>query len=96
MENKLKKCPFCGKDAVTIGVFDRKGEYFGEPGCEYEANPCDGIYYGLCHQNFGECIIAAGDTYHHAMGGVLFGTAEKAANAWNSGIEHAAKLAAND
>lgn len=92
MKNELKKCPFCGKNAVHVGVFDKKCEYYGEPGCSYESNPYDGLYYGLHHQGRGDCILATGDIHCNVMGGVLFNTAEEAANAWNSGIERAAKF----
>lgn len=77
----LKPCPYCKKEAVSIGVHDNEGNYKGEPGCEYESHPWSGLCYGLHHwDGFGECIFCSDD---HVMGGILFDTAEEAAEAWN-------------
>lgn len=78
----LKKCPFCGKKAVYIGVCDDEGNHHGELGCEYESDPWSGLSYALFHAGWGECILCTNDD---VMGGVLFDTAEEAADAWNGG-----------
>lgn len=80
-EAKLKPCPFCGrKDAVTISVCDDEGNYHGELGCEYEQKPWSGLSYCLAHEGWGTCILC---TDNETMGGILFDTAEDAAEAWN-------------
>lgn len=78
---KLKKCPFCGKQAVYIGVCDDEGNYHGQIGCEYESDPWSGLSYALMHEGWGECILCTND---EVMGGVLFDTAEEAADTWNN------------
>lgn len=77
---KLKNCPFCGKQAVYIGVCDDEGNYHGQIGCEYESDPWSGLSYALMHKGWGECILCTND---EVMGGVLFDTAEEAADTWN-------------
>lgn len=77
---KLKNCPFCGKQAVYIGACDDEGNYHGQIGCEYESDPWSGLSYALMHKGWGECILCTND---EVMGGVLFDTAEEAADAWN-------------
>ena len=78
---KLKNCPFCGKQAVYIAVCDDEGNYHGQIGCEYENDPWSGLSYALMHEGWGECILCTSD---EVMGGVLFDTAEEAADAWNN------------
>lgn len=78
---ELKPCPFCGrKDAVTISVCDDEGNYHGELGCDYESDPWSGLSYALAHEGWGTCILC---TDNEPMGGILFDTAEDAADAWN-------------
>ena len=78
---ELKPCPFCGrKDAVTISVCDDEGNYHGEIGCDYEQDPWSGLSYALAHEGWGRCILC---TDNEPMGGILFDTAEDAAEAWN-------------
>ena len=79
---KLKKCPFCGKQSVYIGVCDDEGNYHGRIGCEYESDPWSGLSYSLRHEGWGECILC---TDGEVMGGVLFDTAEEAVKTWNRG-----------
>ena len=83
---ELKNCPFCGKNKVFIGVHDDEGNYHGLLGCEYESDPWSGLSYALHHDGWGECILCSSGDYH-IMGGVLFDTAEEAANAWNRRAE---------
>ena len=79
--SELRPCPFCGrKDAVTIKVFDDEGNYRGELGCEYEQNMRGDSFYALVHEGWGTCILC---TDNEVMGGILFYTAEDAAEAWN-------------
>jgi len=86
---KLKECPFCKKDAVTIGVHDDEGNYHGELGCEYESNPWSGLCYGLHHwDGWNECILCSDEG---VMGGVLFDTPEDAKNEWNKIISSTEK-----
>lgn len=47
---ELKKCPFCGKNAVYIGVCDDEGNFHGRLGCEYEQDPWSGLSYDLHHE----------------------------------------------
>lgn len=78
---ELKPCPFCRrKDAVTISVCDDEGNYHGEIGCDYEQDPWSGLSYALAHEGWGSCILC---TDNEPMGGILFDTAEDAAEAWN-------------
>lgn len=74
-------CPMCGKYAVHIGVHDDEGNYKGEPGCEYEEDPWSGLSYALHHEGWGSCLLCTSDT-DEPMGGVLFDTAEEAAEEW--------------
>lgn len=80
----LKKCPFCKKSAVFVGVHDDEGNYHGNLGCEYERNPWSGLSYALHHEGWGDCILCTDDT-EQTMGGVLFDTAEEAIEEWNKG-----------
>ena len=82
---KLKKCPFCKKNAVFVGVHDDEGNYHGNLGCEYEQNPWSGLSYALHHEGWGDCILCTDDT-EQTMGGVLFDTAEEAIKEWNDGL----------
>ena len=79
---ELKRCPFCGKNAVYIGVCDDEGNFHGRLGCEYEQDPWSGLSYDLHHEGWGECILCT-DGDNQSMGGVLFDTAEEAVEAWN-------------
>ena len=79
----LKKCPFCKKQAVFIGVHDDEGNYHGPIGCEYEEDAWSGLSYALHHEGWGDCILCTDGTYS-LMGGVLFDTAEEAADEWNT------------
>lgn len=81
----LKICPFCKKRAVFIGVHDDEGNYKGRPGCEYEQDPWSGLSYALHHEGWGDCILCT-DGAETVMGGVLFDTAEEAADEWNKGV----------
>lgn len=83
---ELKPCPFCKKNAVFIGVHDDEGNYHGQLGCDYESNPWSGLSYALHHEGWGDCILCTDDT-EQLMGGVLFDTAEEAAEEWNRGAE---------
>ena len=75
------KCPYCQKDAVSIGVYDDEGNYRGELGCEYESNPWSGLSYAVNHwDGWGECLLCSDE---HPMGGMLFDTPEEAVTAWN-------------
>lgn len=65
---------------MYIGVCDDEGNYHGQIGCEYESDPWSGLSYALMHKGWGECILCTND---EVMGGVLFDTAEEAADAWN-------------
>lgn len=80
---ELKRCPFCGKNAVYIGVCDDEGNFHGRLGCEYEQDPWSGLSYDLHHEGWGECILCT-DGDNQSMGGALFDTAEDAIEAWNS------------
>ena len=79
---ELKPCPFCKKKAVYITVHDDEGNYHGLPGCDYESNPWSGLSYALHHEGWGDCILCS-DGDELVMGGVLFDTAEEAAEEWN-------------
>nr|DAO91958.1 MAG TPA: restriction alleviation protein [Caudoviricetes sp.]DAR75205.1 MAG TPA: restriction alleviation protein [Caudoviricetes sp.] len=79
---ELKRCPFCGKNAVYIGVCDDEGNFHGRLGCEYEQDPWSGLSYDLHHEGWGKCILCT-DGDNQSMGGVLFDTAEDAIEAWN-------------
>lgn len=81
----LKICPFCKKQAVFIGVHDDEGNYKGRPGCVYEQDPWSGLSYALHHEGWGDCILCS-DGADTTMGGILFDTAEEAADAWNKGV----------
>ena len=83
---ELKPCPFCKKKAVYIAVHDDEGNYHGEIGCEYEKKPWSGLSYALHHEGWGDCILCSDDD-ELVMGGVLFDTAEEAAEEWNGGAE---------
>lgn len=78
----LKICPFCKEKKVFIGVHDDEGNYHGRIGCEYEKAPWSGLSYALHHEGWGECILCT-DGAETSMGGVLFDTAEEAAEEWN-------------
>ena len=82
--SELKPCPFCGREeAVWIGVHDDEGNYHGmHGGCDYEDDPWSGLSYGLHHVDWGNCLLCT-DGEDSVMGGVLFDTAEDAAEAWN-------------
>jgi hypothetical protein len=80
----LKICPFCKKQAVFIGVHDDEGNYHGRIGREYEQDAWSGLSYGLHHEGWGDCILCTDDE-ESLMGGVLFDTAEEAADEWNRG-----------
>lgn len=80
--NELKPCPFCGEKRAYIGVHDDEGNYRGRPKCEYESDPWSGLSYAIHHDGWGECIMCT-DGKGGVMGGVLFDTAEEAAEAWN-------------
>ena len=82
----LKICPFCRKQAVFIGVHDDEGNYHGPPGCEYEEDAWSGLSYALHHEGWGDCILCTDGT-NGEMGGVLFDTAEEAADEWNKVLE---------
>ena len=73
-------CPFCGKKSLFIGVHDDEGNYHGPLGCEYENDPWSGLSYALHHEGWGECILCTSGTYG-VMGGILFDTAQEAADA---------------
>lgn len=79
---ELKPCPFCGEHKVFIGVHDDEGNYHGQLGCEYESDPWSGLSYALHHAGWGGCILCS-DGANGVMGGVLFDTAEEAADTWN-------------
>lgn len=79
---ELRKCPFCNKQAVFIGVCDDEGNYHGRIGCEYENDAWSGLCYALHHEGWGDCILCT-DGEEQAMGGVLFDTAEEATEEWN-------------
>lgn len=81
---ELRNCPFCGQDAVFIGVHDDEGNFHGLLGCEYEENPWSGLSYALHHEGWGECILCT-DGQYEIMGGALFDTAEEADEVWNRG-----------
>lgn len=83
-KSTLKICPFCKKSAVFIGVHDDEGNYKGRPGCSYELDAWSGLSYALHHEGWGDCILCT-DGKDYTMGGVLFDTAEEAADAWNKG-----------
>ena len=82
---ELKPCPFCKKKAVYIAVHDDEGNYHGRLGCEYESKPWSGLSYALHHEGWGDCILCSDDD-ELVMGGVLFDTAEEAAEEWNTGV----------
>ena len=79
---ELKPCPFCRKDMAYISVHDNEGNFKGVLGCEYESNPWSGLSYALHHKGWGDCILCSDDD-ELIMGGVLFDTAEEAADEWN-------------
>ena len=79
---KLLSCPYCGKDAVFIGVHDDEGNYHGRIGCEYESDAWSGLCYALHHEGWGDCILCT-DGEEQAMGGVLFDTIEETIDVWN-------------
>ena len=85
-DRELKPCPFCKKKAVYIAVHDNEGNHKGEPGCKYEQNPWSGLSYALHHEGWGDCILCT-DGDNEVMGGVLFDTAEEAAEEWNGGAK---------
>lgn len=68
---ELKRCPFCGKNAVYIGVCDDEGNFHGYLGCEYEQDPWSGLSYDLHHEGWGKCILCT-DGDNQSMGGALF------------------------
>ena len=74
-------CPLCWEYAVYIGVHDDEGNFKGELGCEYEEEPWSGLSYGLHHEDWGSCLLCTSDI-DEPMGGVLFDTAEEAAEEW--------------
>lgn len=82
----LKTCPFCKEKKVFIGVHDDEGNYKGRIGCGYEEDPWSGLCYALHHEGWGNCILCT-DGAETTMGGVLFDTAEEAAEEWNKGAE---------
>lgn len=82
----LKTCPFCKEKKVFIGVHDDEGNYKGRIGCGYEEDPWSGLCYALHHEGWGKCILCT-DGADTTMGGVLFDTAEEAAEEWNKGAE---------
>lgn len=84
---ELKSCPFCG-ESVSIGVHDDEWNYKGELGCEYESNPWSGLYYGLHHPGLDACFCCT-DGNSEIMGGMLFDTAEEAAEVWNRRADNA-------
>ena len=51
---ELKRCPFCGKNAVYIGVCDDEDNFHGHLGCEYEQDPWSGLFYDLHHEGWGQ------------------------------------------
>ena len=78
---ELKPCPFCKrKGVVSISVCDEEGNYHGELGCDYEQDPWSGLSYALAHAGWGTCLLCSDN---EVMGGVLFDTADAAAEAWN-------------
>ena len=79
---ELKRCPFCGKNSVYIGVCDDEGNFHGRLGCEYEQDPWSGLSYDLHHEGWGKCNLCT-DGDNQSMGGALFDTAEDAVEAWN-------------
>ena len=91
-EIKLLPCPFCGREAAFIGVHDDEGNYHGRIGCDYEAEPWSGLSYALHHKGWGDCLLCTGDTWS-VMGGMLFDSAEEAAEAWNRRINDERKSA---
>lgn len=82
----LMKCPFCGKNAIFVGVHDDEGNYKGEVGCEYESDPWSGLSYGMHHDGWGECILCT-DGENEVMGGCLFDTAVEAVQALDDVLE---------
>lgn len=83
---ELKPCPFCkGKHSVFIGVHDDEGNYHGELGCSYEDDPWSGISYAIHHEGWGSCLLCT-DGGEEVLGGMLFDTAEEAAEEWNGGV----------
>ena len=83
---ELKKCPFCKKNAVFVGVHDDEGNYHGALGCDYEQNPWSGLSYELHHNGWGDCILCT-DGNNQSMGGKYFDSAEEAADYWNEGVK---------
>lgn len=83
---ELRPCPFCRKNAVFIGVHDDEGNFHGLLGCGYESDPWSGLSYALHHEGWGDCVLCT-DGENEPMGGVLFDTAEEAAEEWNRGAE---------
>ena len=79
---KLKPCPYCGKEAVFVGVHDDEGNYRGQIGCDYENDARSGLCYALHHEGWGECILCS-DGENEVMGGVLFATIKEAGEEWN-------------
>ena len=70
-------CPFCGQKALFIGVHDDEANCKGHLGCEYELDPWSGLYYGIRHDGWGDCILCADDD-DLPLGGCFFDTAEEA------------------
>lgn len=83
----LMICPFCKEKKVFIGVHDDEGNYHGRIGCEYEEDPWSGLSYALHHEGWGDCILCT-DGADSGMGGVLFDTAEEAADELSKGGEN--------
>lgn len=73
-------CPICGKKSLFVGVHDDEGNYHGMLGCEYEQDPWSGLAYALHHDGWGDCVLCT-DGSNEVMGGVLFNTAQEAADA---------------
>lgn len=77
---KTYVCPFCGEKFLFIGVHDDEGNYHGRIGCEYEQAPWSGLSYALHHDGWGDCVLCT-DGASGVMGGILFDTAQEAAEA---------------
>ena len=80
-QGHLLPCPCCGKNIVSVGVYDDEGNYHGELGCEYESDPWSGKVYGLRHKGWAGCILC---TDRGFLGGALFDTVEEALIVWNN------------
>ena len=83
MERAIEKnytCPICGKKSLFVGVHDDEGNYRGMLGCEYEQDPWSGLAYALHHDGWGDCVLCT-DGSNEVMGGILFNTAQEAADA---------------